>query len=173
MEYLECDRCGQRYPDQASIALAKRQAGAWQQLCQRDGVDPRGVVSCPTMTCPGELVLRVGRRPRPTTQKEVLECYPRLVAHLICGSLGYFTPGAAANAILHHIQGEPNWCEWYTHMAQSWDSAKLLEVGRHALEDAVRGRHHHHGYMAEYLQARELVEHVRQGGQGPVFASWF
>jgi hypothetical protein len=173
MEYLECDRCAHRYLDQASIDLSKREAEAWMEDCRRDGVEPRGLIGCPDMTCEGELVLKVARRPRPNSQEEVLQTYPRLVAHLICGSLGYFTPAAAANAVLHYIQGEPNWCEWYTHMARGWDRGKLLQVGRDALVSAVRGRHHHQGYMSEYRQARELVEQVRQGGQGPVFASWF
>ena len=173
MEYLECDRCGQRYPDQASIALSKRHAEAWMEDCRRDGVEPRGLIGCPNMTCPGEMILKVQRRPKPTTQQEVLEAYPRLVGHLICCSLGYFTPGAAANAVLAHIEGRPNGCEWYTHMAQGWDNARLLEVGRETLASAFRQRHHHQGYMSEYRQAKALVDHVRGGGAGPVFASWF
>lgn len=114
----------------------------------------------------------------PATIKEVMDRWPRLTAHLICQSLGYFTPGAAARAILNYKRGEPNCCEYYTHMGGmykgEWPSdATLLEVGRKTLESAVRGRHHHYGYMAHYPQARALVEHVRRGGEGPLFASWF
>jgi hypothetical protein len=109
----------------------------------------------------------------PATVKEVIDRWPRLTAHLICQSLGYFTPEAAARAILHHKRGEPNCCEYYIHLAGGFNEQKIIEAGKRALESAVRGRHHHYGYMAHYPQARALVEHVRAGGEGPLFASWF
>jgi len=109
----------------------------------------------------------------PDTIQEVLERYPRLTAHLICESLGYFTPEAAANAIMHHRRKESFACEWYIHMAQGFNTQRLIEVGRKTIERAFRSRHHHQGFMAHYPQARALVEHVRGGGQGPLFASWF
>jgi len=114
----------------------------------------------------------------PTNQKEALNRYPILVSHMICQSLGYFTPKSAANALLAYIQGEPFFCEWYSHQAggmhpPSFEPEKLLEVGRRVVEDSFKSRRTHHGYMADYHRARALVEHVRQGGEGPVFASWF
>ena len=112
-------------------------------------------------------------RAAPETIKETLNRWPRLTAHLICESLGYFTPEAAAHALLDYKHGRPDWCEWYVHMAQGFDTEKLLEVGRKVVERALRSRHHHRGYMAHYPQARALVEHVRRGGEGPLFASWF
>ena len=112
------------------------------------------------------------------TQKEVLRRYPRLVAHMISESLGYFTPESAANALEAYRQGESFSCEWYTHMGGmykgEWPSDKtLLEVGRRVVERSFKNRHHHRGYMARYPQAQALVDHVLQGGKGPVFASWF
>lgn len=112
-------------------------------------------------------------RPLPQNISEALNRWPRLTAHLICHSLGYFTPEAAANALLDHKRGHPCFCEWFVHMAQSWDAGKVLEVGRKTILRAFQGRHHHYGYMAHYPQARALVEQVRRGGEGPVFASWF
>lgn len=117
-------------------------------------------------------------RESPKTQKEVLQRYPLLVAHLISESLGYFTPASAANAVLHYTQGEPNFCEWYSHMAggmhpPSFEKDALLAVGRRVLGDAFQRRRGHTGYMADYQRARILVEHVRRGGDGPVLASWF
>ena len=109
----------------------------------------------------------------PTTIKEALDRWPRLTAHLICESLGYFTPEGAAHAILSYKRGKPYCCEWYIHMAQGFNREKLLEVGRKTIERAFRGRRHHYGYMAHYPQARALVEQVRAGGEGPLFASWF
>lgn len=55
------------------------------------------------------------------TQEEVLRRYPRLVAHLICESLGYLTPKSAANWILADKSHNPFWCEWSVHMVQSCD----------------------------------------------------
>lgn len=104
--------------------------------------------------------------------EEIVARYPRLVAHLICESLGYFTPRAAANALLHLKRGRPFFCEWYTHLAGGFDEARVLEVGRQVLEVAIRGRHRHHGYMADYDQARRVVA-AELGGHGPIFASWF
>jgi hypothetical protein len=114
------------------------------------------------------------KRSKPKTPEEVMQRYPRLTSHLICASLGYFTPGSAAGAILRHSQGKPYYCEWY----DDWESKSrgeltLLDVGRKALNMAFHFRHHHTGYMAEYRNARALVDHVVAGGEGPMFASWF
>lgn len=105
-----------------------------------------------------------------TPPEEILSRYPRLVAHLICESLGYFTPHAAANAIKHHALGRPFPCEWYLHMAGE-DGASLLQVGREVLARAFRHRHHHRGFMADYSRARALVQ-AALSGHGPQFASW-
>ena len=113
-------------------------------------------------------------------QAEVLQRLPCLVAHLIAESLGYFTPQSAANAIAFYTRGEAFFCEWY----YDWASKRcrktnaplddtVLEVGQLALQNAVQRRCHHRGPMAEFKRALALVLHVRQGGEGPIFASWF
>lgn len=112
-------------------------------------------------------------RPLPQSNREALDRWPRLTAHLICDSLGYFTPEGAACALLAHKRGHGHFCEWYIHMAQGFNEKRVLEVGRKTLLRAFQGRHHHYGYMAHYPQARALVEEVRRGGKGPIFASWF
>jgi hypothetical protein len=114
---------------------------------------------------------------KPRTQREILQRYPCLVGHMICESLGYFTPDAAAGALLAYIEGRPFACEWYTHMGGmykgEWPSdEKLLQVGKDVIERSFRGRHHHRGYMAHYPNAKALVDHVGGGGKGPIFASW-
>lgn len=121
--------------------------------------------------------------PFPSTTEEVLDRFPRLVAHMICESLGYFTPLAAANAIVHHHEGQPFWCEWYMHMAgqgfaktgrrptEGEVDAALLEIGRDVIRSAFRLRRTHRGFMAEYYQARVIVERARSGAH-PVLASW-
>lgn len=111
--------------------------------------------------------------PASLTTEEVLHRWPRLVSQLICESLGYFTPRAAANAILEYKRGHAFYCEWYVHMAGGYNREKVLEVGREVIKQAIRTRKYHRGYMADYPTARALVEQVRRGGPDPLFASWF
>ena len=114
------------------------------------------------------------------SQADVLQRLPCLVAHLIAESLGYFTPEGAANAIAYYTKGEAFYCEWY----HDWASKRcrrtnadlrdtVREVGKLAIQNAAQRRRHHRGPMAEFRRALALVLHVRQGGEGPVFASWF
>ena len=114
----------------------------------------------------------------------VIHRYPRLTAHLICKSLGYFCPRSAANAIAHYLNGEPYFCEWYCDWAAKWKRNEhletdvhelLIEVGRRALEYAARQRNHHTGYMAEYSHALQLVmaEREASGCTSGMLASWF
>jgi hypothetical protein len=51
------------------------------------------------------------------TAEDALRRWPRVVAHLICESLGYFTPEAAAMAVARHLNGQPHHCEYYSHCA--------------------------------------------------------
>jgi hypothetical protein len=113
------------------------------------------------------------------SQRDILRRWPRLVAHLICESLGYFTPKSAANAILHFKKNEPFYCEWYCHMAQfrnkqrdMYDKESLREVTQDVLKWAIERRHRHKGYMADYKQARAVIT-AELKGKGPEFASWF
>lgn len=109
--------------------------------------------------------------PKPTTRDDILKRYPWLVSHLICESLGYFTPEGAAGAILAVIRNQPCACEWYLHMA-SVGKKPLEEIGRDTLRHAIRSRHQHRGFMAEYTHARALVDRLVKTGQSPLFASW-
>ncbi len=106
-----------------------------------------------------------------TPLTEILARYPRLSAHLICESLGYFTPLGAANAIKHYALGQPFACEWYAHMA-GWDRPALIDTGRRVLEAAFRRRHRHRGFMAHYPLAMAIVNAALKGHY-PQGASWF
>ena len=106
------------------------------------------------------------------TRDEILRRYPRLVSHLICESLGYFTPEGAAGAILAVVQHRACACEWYLHMA-GVGGRSLEDVGRDTLRRAIGSRHRHRGFMAEYARARALVDRLVKTGEGPAFASWF
>jgi len=115
--------------------------------------------------CEACLERRVSTMRHYWTAEEILHRWPRLVAHLICQSLGYFTPWAAANCIADHKNGEPNWCEYVAHCYSGNPKPPL--------EAAIRGRRTHRGYMADYRLALAIVERVRAGDPGPMFASWF
>lgn len=101
------------------------------------------------------------------TWEDVLRRWPRLVAHVICQSLGYFTPITAARCVADYRNGRPNFSE-YVACCFRGDPKPVVER-------AIRGRHLHRGYMSDYAYARALVESVRGGGQWPVdrLASWF
>jgi len=96
---------------------------------------------------------------------EVLRRYPRTVAHVIADSLGYATPGLAAQIVADAIDGKSNWCEW---IASCYGGD-----ARRAVRRAIHDRHYHRGYMADYRQALALVRQYAETGEQPVFASWF
>lgn len=118
------------------------------------------------------------------TQEACLRKYPRLVAHLICCSLGYFTPQSAANAISFYKNGRAFFCEWYSLMTKYahdnpngdyFNEAICKRVGKETLNRAFVGRHNHHGYRAEIKQAKHLVaaELKNSGCTSGMLASWF
>ena len=41
------------------------------------------------------------------------------------------------------------------------------------LKQAIKFRHRHKGYMAEYRLAKKLVDRYLETGEQPLFASWF
>jgi hypothetical protein len=96
---------------------------------------------------------------------DVMRRYPRISAHIIAESLGYATPTRAALILRDAKHRQQNWCEWIYSCYQC-DALR-------AVQDAIRNRHSHRGYMAEYAQARALVERALRSGDEPVFASWF
>jgi hypothetical protein len=111
------------------------------------------------------LMMKRPRRERPTTPADFMRRYPRLVAHMICFSLGYATPQKAANICLDAINGRENWCEWIY--------SCYRRDPKPALAGAIRNRHNHSGYMSEYRQAIAIVRRELTTGQSPMFASWF
>ena len=58
MEELKCDKCGAVYTDEESIQTAKDFQSRWDDQCQTDGVEPRGLLPCPNIACEGELILQ-------------------------------------------------------------------------------------------------------------------
>jgi len=95
----------------------------------------------------------------------VLQRYPRIVAHMICSSLGYFTPSSAAACVANAIKGEKNFCEMVAHCFKGDAQACV----RHAISHRIA----HRGPMAEYHQALPIVAAAVAGLGEPHFASWF
>lgn len=106
--------------------------------------------------------------------------YRRLIAHMICESLGYFTPSAAARAIEAYKERRPYYCEWYMHMFDCYrqggdktsEEELMLKIGKMIIRDAFERRRYHKGFMAEYKHAKALVEKELEG-KHVMFASWF
>ena len=104
-------------------------------------------------------------RHRLETAQDYMKVYPRIVGHIICHSLGYATPTCAARILKDAREGNENWCEWIYSCYQ--------RDPRPAVSLAIKGRHSHHGYMAEYKLAKALVSRANENGDEPIFASWF
>ncbi|MDO8508557.1 MAG: hypothetical protein Q7S27_02630 [Nanoarchaeota archaeon] len=104
-------------------------------------------------------------RRKPETPEEYLKYYPRICSHIICESLGYATPTKAALILKDAKEGKENWCEWI-YSCYGKDPMP-------AVRNAIRGRHSHEGYMAEYQMAYAIVRRAIDDGQEPMFASWF
>lgn len=97
--------------------------------------------------------------------RDYLERYPRICSHIIAESLGYAVPLLAARILQDAKEGRENFCEWI--------DACYRRDPRPAVEGAIRNRHHHHGYMASYAMALQIVRRELDTGESPMFASWF
>ena len=104
-------------------------------------------------------------RKKPETPDEFMRRYPRVTGHIIAESLGYATPTTAARIGLDGLHGRENWCEYIFSCYEN--------DARACLQRAIKFRHHHRGYMAEYKLARKLVDEYLDTGDQPIFASWF
>ena len=102
---------------------------------------------------------------REYTLGQIMERYPRITAHIIAESLGYATPSKAALILKDAREGKENWCEWI-YSCYDRDPKK-------AVRNAIRNRHHHEGFMAEYKLALALVKRAIETDDEPIFASWF
>ncbi|SRR5581483_320866 len=97
--------------------------------------------------------------------EDAVRRYPRIVAHLICHSLGYCTPRLAGVLLLAAARNLPHYCEWIFSCYRT--------DPRPAVVGAITGRNRHKGYMADFGQALTIVNRSRSGSPDPLFASWF
>lgn len=71
--------------------------------------------------------------PKPCTRIKDMNCneimarWPRMVAHIICESLGYYSPDSAAYALRDMTTGRPAYSEWFMDMASK--TIVRLEAG--------------------------------------------
>jgi hypothetical protein len=91
--------------------------------------------------------------------------YPRLVSHVICFSNGYASPTLAARILKDAKEGKQNYCEWI------WSCYRCDP--RPAVQGAIRYRHSHRGFMADFDMAYALVRRAIETGEEPMFGSWF
>ena len=94
-----------------------------------------------------------------------LRRYPRIVAHMICASLGYFCPSSAAQALADAIKGETSYSEMMMHCHKG-NAGEFLK-------GAISHRHGHTGFMAHYPKALSIVAAALANLGEPAFASWF
>lgn len=127
-----------------------------------------------------KVTVNIPKYPYEMSQREVIIKYPRLIAHLICESLGYFSPNAAANAIVNYARNTPFACEWYSHMCHCrtkdyFNDAELLKIGKEVLRQSFQHRKYHKGYMSEYNRAIAIIKHEleNKGSTSEMLASWF
>jgi hypothetical protein len=97
--------------------------------------------------------------------EETMKRYPRITAHIIAESLGYATPSCAARILKDSREDRKNYCEW---IYSCYDGDPLS-----AVKNAIKNRHYHKGFMAEYKAALGLVKRAIETGEEPDFASWF
>jgi hypothetical protein len=100
---------------------------------------------------------------REYTAGQIIKKYPRITAHIICESLGYATPLYAALIIKDAKEGKENWCGW---IYSCYDRDP-----RKAVQNAIKHRHTHEGFMSDYKFALALVKHSIETGDEPLFAS--
>ena len=99
------------------------------------------------------------------SREEMMKRYSHTVAHIISESLGYATPSCAAQILKDASEGKSNYCEWI----MSCYACDPLP----AVRNAIKHRHTHEGFMADYKTALALVNHAIKTGDEPLFASWF
>ena len=107
----------------------------------------------------------IGMHPADWGPQVILQLWPRTVAHVIAGSLGYATPTVAARIVADAHAGRRNYCEWI--------DACFAGDARAAVRHCLRGRRGHRGPMADYGQALALVREAARSGREPLLASWF
>ena len=123
-----------------------------------------------------------GRRPLPEDRGQALRRWPRLIAHLIVESNGYFTPEKAANALAHYAHGVLFGSELHAYLAgqrlssptASVDEIEQVcrDVERDLIAAAFAARWQHIA-DPDYVIALGLVlRALTSGSSGRSLSSW-
>ena len=96
---------------------------------------------------------------------ETMKRYPCITAHIIAESLGYATPSLAARILKDARENRKNYCEWI-YSCYTEDPVR-------AVQDSIKRRHSHKGFMSNYKLAYALVRKTIETGDEPLFGSWF
>ena len=106
-------------------------------------------------------------------EKATAKKYPRLIAHMIAESMGYYTVTRAISTVHGYQDNKPYYCEMHTHAAGGYDDEKVLEVVKRMPKIAFKNRHYHKGYMTSYLRAKAAVSQFIETDKQNDFAAWF
>lgn len=104
------------------------------------------------------------------SQKKNLKKYRHLIAALISQSIGYFTPLMALGTIEDYKKNQPNFCEWYMHIAglrEAKNDADFLIINRDIIKRAIKNRH-----SWDFQQCLKIVDRNIAGIES-MGASWF
>ena len=108
--------------------------------------------------------------------KFVLKSYQRLVACMIEESVGYFTPQAAANAIMAHKKNAYWGCEWYSHIDSCRNPGKLWDkdyddrikvINHDVISEAYKKRKYFRSQRSRAIVSENIA------GNESIGASWF
>lgn len=105
------------------------------------------------------------RKVKELSVRETMKRYPCITAHIIAESLGYATPSLAARILKDARENRKNYCEWI-YSCYTEDPVR-------AVQDSIKRRHSHKGFMSNYKLAYALVRKAIETGDEPLFGSWF
>lgn len=104
------------------------------------------------------------------SQKKKLKKYRHLIAALISQSIGYFTPLMALGTIEDYKKNQPNFCEWYLHIAGlrgAKTDADYLGINHDVISSAIKNRH-----SWNFKRCLAIVDRNIEGYES-LGASWF
>lgn len=108
---------------------------------------------------------KVNNKIKELSTRETMKRYPRVTAHVIAESLGYATPSCAARILKDAREGRKNYCEW---IYSCYDRNP-----HRAVQDSIRNRHYHEGFITDYKRAHALVKQAINDVTEPLLGSWF
>lgn len=91
------------------------------------------------------------------TIKDALRRWPRLVAHMVCESLGELEIEEAAVVLLTHRRGSQPINSFFVRIQSFSPGAGLEDVRECFIESTIKRRHSHESPLLSYAAVRETV----------------